>query len=264
MCLKTHGSAKIVGLFKKYNDWLTALHCHVGSGGCGLKLLVQGVKRICDLASLIRKQGCNITHIDIGGGVPLLYECRRKHLHFRSTHRILRTEVPDLFLHDHKIVTEFGRRVRSTTGVCVSKVAATKISGDSKIAIIHIGADCFLRTAYMPGSWDHRVSAWTDTKRNSKTETWSIAGHLCFSGDFVARNIPLPPLSRNDFVVIHDTGAYTLGMWSRYNSRRSPAVWGISEDAVVLLRRRESISDVSRFWDYCINMFLFISFNVDT
>ena len=152
-------------------------------------------------------------------------------------------------------MTEFGRRIHSTTGVCVSKVAATKISGDLKIAIIHIGADCFLRTAYMPGSWDHRVSAWrrtADTKRNVKTETWSIAGPLCFSGDFVARNIPLPPLSRNDFVVIHDTGAYTLGMWSRYNSRRSPAVWGISEDdssSVVLLRRRESISDVGRFWD---------------
>eukprot|EP00938_MAST-03A_sp_MAST-3A-sp1_P003023 g3023.t1 len=258
VCLKTHGSDKIVSLFKKYNGWLTALHCHVGSGGCGLKLLVRGVKRICHLASLIRKQGCDITHIDIGGGVPLLYECPDKAPTFQEYASVLRTEVPDLFLHDHKIVTEFGRRVHSTTGVCVSKVAATKISGDSKIAIIHIGADCFLRTAYMPGSWDHRVSVWTDTKRNSniikknsKTEIWSIAGPLCFSGDFVARNISLPPISRNDVVVIHDTGAYTLGMWSRYNSRRSPAVWGISEDdsSVVLLRHRESISDVSRFWD---------------
>jgi len=263
VCLHTHGEDKIVSLFKKYNKWLTALHVHVGSGGCGLKLLVKGVKQICELASRIRKahKECRITHIDIGGGVPLLYECPDKAPTFEEYASILRKEVPylmDVRRHGHKIVTEFGRRVHATTGVCVSRIAATKKSGDTKIAIIHIGADCFLRTAYMPGKWDHRISVFKEEEQEEeekvkkRQEYWSVAGPLCFSGDFIARNrLISSPVQRNDFIVIHDTGAYTLSMWSRYNSRRSPVVWGINDNdsSVVVLRQRESISDVCRFWD---------------
>lgn len=38
----------------------------------------------------------------------------------------------------------------------------------------------------------------------------------------------LPEIRAGDFIVAHDTGAYCMAMWSRFNSRLSPPVMGFS------------------------------------
>ena len=43
-----------------------------------------------------------------------------------------------------------------------------------------------------------------------------IAGPLCFQGDYVTKNQILPKIDPNDLVILHDTGAYTHGLYSRY------------------------------------------------
>lgn len=39
-----------------------------------------------------------------------------------------------------------------------------------------------------------------------------------------------------------------MSMWSRYNSRPMPAVLGLSRGRLEVLRPRESVADVLRFW----------------
>ena len=39
--------------------WLTAVHCHVGSQGCDVELLVRGAKSVLDLAKAINDVGCH-------------------------------------------------------------------------------------------------------------------------------------------------------------------------------------------------------------
>eukprot|EP00939_MAST-03C_sp_MAST-3C-sp1_P000573 g573.t1 len=259
VCLREHGEKAIVDVFERHNSWLTALHVHVGSGGCRLELLTRGVQTICSLAASIRKRGCKITHIDIGGGIPLDLSNPTKAPSFVEYASVLRKTCPDLFDETlgHRIVTEFGRRVHSTTAHAVSRVASTKKSGGKNIAILHFGADLCLRTAYMPGVWDHRLSVLDGETFKPKTimmapvSNWDVAGPLCFSGDFIARDRKLPSMREGDLVVIHDVGAYTLSMWSRYNSRRSPAVFGYDGlGTCQLLRKRETVRDIKRFWSY--------------
>jgi hypothetical protein len=64
--------------------------------------------------------------------------------------------------------------------------------------------------------------------------------------------VELPPVAPGDFVVIHDAGAYTLSMWSRYNSRQAPPVYGYSvlggKVDLRLLKRAETVEDVLSFW----------------
>jgi diaminopimelate decarboxylase len=81
-------------------------------------------------------------------------------------------------------------------------------------------------------------------------EPWDVAGPLCFTGDLLARERQLPHMTPGDHVVVHDAGAYTLAMWSRYNSRRAPAVYGYEGDppAIKLLKPAESLDDLLRFW----------------
>ena len=135
----------------------------------------------------------------------------------------------------------------------MSRVEYTKVSHGRRIAVTHLGADMFPRTAYLPDTWHHEVSVSdaSGAPKSGQVVGQDVAGPLCFSGDLIARDRALPPIEVGDLVVIHDVGAYTLSMWSRYNSRLSPPVYGWMEDSkeLVPLRRAETIEDVVRFWD---------------
>ncbi|MFV8749785.1 diaminopimelate decarboxylase [Nannocystaceae bacterium ST9] len=246
VCLRTSSDA-VVEAFSRHS-WLTGLHVHVGSAGCSLAQLVAGAKAIVQLAESLDSR---IETLDIGGGMPVDLEDPRRTPSFREYADRLRTEVPTLFDGRHQIITEMGRRVHADTTVAVSRVEATKQSGGRNIALIHLGADLLLRAAYMPGVWEHRIRVLDrhGTPRTGPLEPWDIAGPLCFSGDLIARARPLPAIEPGDLLVVHDVGAYTLSMWSRYNSRASPAVWAHDDPGPRRLRARESLEDVLRFWD---------------
>jgi diaminopimelate decarboxylase len=55
--------------------WLTGLHMHVGSQGCGLPLFTHGAKILMDLRAIINA-ACGreqVVRVDIGGGLPVAY-----------------------------------------------------------------------------------------------------------------------------------------------------------------------------------------------
>ena len=136
-------------------------------------------------------------------------------------------------------------------GWVASRVEATRSGLTENTAVIHVGADLFLRTAYRPDEWYHavRVHDATGAPKDGPIEPWSLAGPLCFAADYVAVGRALPPIEPGDLVVIEDAGAYTLSMWSKYNSRQAPAVYGYRADGdFEVLKPRETIEDVVRFW----------------
>lgn len=118
-------------------------------------------------------------------------------------------------------------------------------------AMIHAGADLFLRECLNPKSWPHEYSVFDKTghvKTGTDDNPYNLAGPLCFSGDILARNVPLPSVEEGDFLVIHDTGGYTFSMWSRYNSRQTPRILGYHGESFEILRERETFDALERFW----------------
>ena len=121
--------------------------------------------------------------------------------------------------------------------------------------VVHVGADLFLRTSYCPGKFSHRLSVHSrkGTPLGGPLKTTDVAGPLCFQGDYVARGVKLPRVGPGDLLVLRDTGANTLSLFSRHCSRRSPSVYGFTRDedgkvCVRLVKEKESIRDVARFW----------------
>src|SRR5690606_30720571 len=104
--------------------------------------------------------------------------------------------------------------------------------------------------ALQPALWFHEI-ALLDARgvpKRGETSPATVAGPLCFSGDLIARDRPLPAAEPGDWLVIRDTGAYTLGMWSRHCSRGIPRVIGVDRGDLRVLRERETPGDVVAFW----------------
>jgi diaminopimelate decarboxylase len=233
------------------HPWIRGLHVHTGSQGCSLDLLAGSVGAVANLAEELGPG--RVDTIDIGGGLPVAYRAGETAPSFEEYAERLRREVPALFGGGYRIVTEFGRSLVAPCGVIASRVEYTKTAAGSRIAVIHAGADLLLRSAYLPDVWWHEITVHHPSgapKAGAPVEQ-DIAGPLCFSGDYVGRCRRLPPIEPGDLVVIHDAAAYTLAMWSRYNSRPAPAVYGYvpePEPAFECLKPSEKEEEIVRFW----------------
>lgn len=239
--------AAIVAAFDRW-PWLDGLHVHVGSQGVPLEVLVDGVARVVALADRLAARGRAPAVLDIGGGLPARYRPDDRPPTFAAYAAALCAAAPSVLAGPWRVITEFGRAIAAPAGVVVSRVEYAR----DGLAILHVGADLFVRTAYRPEQWHHEIAVFAadGTPKGGPAAPWTVAGPLCFSGDVLARDRSLPPIAEGDVVVVADAGAYTLSMWSRYNSRRAPAVWGYRGDPprFELLKPREPLADVLRFW----------------
>ena len=238
--------------------WLQGVHLHIGSQSCPVDLLVRGagivVGFVLEANRQLRSPGApnRIQTIDIGGGLPVAYRKREQIPDVAEYGRRLATTCPDLVSGEFQLITEFGRYVHAPAGWAASRVEYVKQSSAGNTIMIHLGADMFLRRCYRPEDWFHEISVVNGAGIPKKGETlpYTVAGPLCFSGDTIARNIPLPAVEPGDYIIIHDAGAYTLSMWSRYNSREIPRVIGYEQNgkAFTVLKERERPEDLYEFW----------------
>src|SRR5439155_6181661 len=73
-----------------------------------------------------------------------------------------------------------------------------------------------------------------------------IVGPVCESGDFLAKDRRLPPVSRGDLLATFSAGAYGMAMSANYNSRLRAAEVLVDGDRHRLVRRRETYADLVR------------------
>lgn len=240
-------------------DWLTAIHFHIGSQGCSLEMLLDGARTLDTFVAQInetiegRRYGTKIKYVDLGGGLPVVYKADDISITMSEYVGELRANCPTIFAGDIRLLTEFGRYVHANSGWTASRIEYIKEEPASNTIMVHVGADMFLRKCYRPDDWHHDILVFDNlgrAKSNKTTKRYTVAGPLCFSGDILARDILLPQVEPTDLLVIRDTGAYTLSMWSRHTSRQMPKVLGYlpGSNRFETLKSRESIQDVLDFW----------------
>jgi diaminopimelate decarboxylase len=249
---------KILQCYLQYT-WLQGIHVHIGSQGCPVPLLITGIRRVLNLCIEVNEQlqqqsaPNRILNFDIGGGLPVSYHPGQEPVTMQQFAGMLRSNCPELFGGSYRIITEYGRYIHANAGWVASKVEYVKREPGYNIIITHVGADLFLRKCYNPADWHHHITV-TDKHGRVKTgidaTKYTVAGPLCFAGDVLATDLELPVVEEGDFLVLHDAGAYTLSMWSRYNSRQMPVVVGYRETGndFEILRRRETPDDLLEFW----------------
>ncbi len=223
--------------------FLTGLHVHTGSQGCGLDLLSAAGRATAEVAAEL-----DLDWLDVGGGLPVRYtdadpepptvEAWAEALRGTSAWGRLR------------VLTELGRALHAGCGIAVSRIEAVKTLDDQPLLTVHVGADLLLRRVYAGADWDHEFVVLDPDghPRAGPGRPTTVGGPLCFAGDLIARDRLLPPAEPGDLLLVRDVGAYTLSMWSRHCSRGLPPVWGLREAGLVPLYAGEAPRDVVRFW----------------
>lgn len=78
------------------------------------------------------------------------------------------------------------------------------------------------------------------------TNTFSIAGKCCESGDMLIWDLPLPKANHEDILAVFCTGAYGYSMANNYNRIPRPAVVFVENGEAVEVIERESYPDLVR------------------
>jgi diaminopimelate decarboxylase len=99
-----------------------------------------------------------------------------------------------------------------------------------------------------PQLYDARYTALSALRADEPaTETVSVAGLHCESGDVLIDDVALPPPRVGDLIVVPATGAYTLAMSSNYNATPRPAAVLVGDGTSRVIRRRETVDDLLSF-----------------
>ncbi|MEE1749203.1 MULTISPECIES: type III PLP-dependent enzyme domain-containing protein [unclassified Streptomyces] len=242
----------VIEAFERH-PWLNRLHAHVGSQGCPLPLIAEGISAAYELAERINAHlgHARITGIDIGGGLPVNFADEDDRPTYADHVAGLRAAAPGLFDGRYTLVTEFGRSLLAKSGTIGTVVEYTKSAGGRRIAVTHAGAQVATRTVFMPGSWPLRVGVLDASGRpkHGPAEVVDIAGPCCFAGDLTATAAELPAIEPGDVVALYDTGAYYFSSHFSYNSLPRPAVYGYRTGAdgqvrFALVREAQSVREV--------------------
>ena len=75
-------------------------------------------------------------------------------------------------------------------------------------------------------------------------EPCDVVGPICESGDFLARERPLPPVARGDLLCVFTAGAYGMVMSSNYNAVPRPPEVLVDGKKATVIRRRETYDDL--------------------
>jgi len=216
------------------NCFLNGLMLHVGSTGMSVDTMTEGIAVVNDLANevdAIFGGEARIQYIDIGGGLHANTDSDELSVSFDGYVEAIKTRCPDFLLHpDRTIVTEFGKALVLKAACVVSRVE-DKLDAppDPQLpvtAIVHAGADLFMRPAYVPSMQEHRIELLNAQGQlvpkpaNSCSRPVTIAGPLCHSTDFLAKGrTDLAEPRVGDFMLLLDCGGNTLSTFGKHCSR---------------------------------------------
>ena len=139
------------------------------------------------------------------------------------------------------VALEPGRALVGQAGLTLYRVRAVKRLDDVTWAAVDGGMSDNPR----PQLYGARYTAISAARADEPaTETVSVAGLHCESGDVLIDDVSLPPPRADDLLAVPVTGAYTLAMSSTYNATPRPAAVLVRDGVVRLIRRRETLDDL--------------------
>ncbi len=237
-------TAKRMYIYAKKSEHLNpvGIHFHIGSQLTELAPITEACGIVADLVRSLDAIGIEIKFFDIGGGLGVVYDNETTIIPADYARAII-SQIKGL---DVTIISEPGRYMMANSGIFLTSVLYEKVNGDKRFVIVDGAMNDLIR----PSLYDayHKIEA---VQKEGEKSPADVVGPVCESGDFLGKNVALPPLDHHDILVVHSAGAYGFTMSSNYNTRGRAAEVAILDGKDYLIRERETFEDQVRLEESC-------------
>jgi diaminopimelate decarboxylase len=232
------------------NIRLRGLQMHIGSQLTDVAPFRKAVEKVAPLVErLSRKHGFDF--FSIGGGIGIVYQdalasgnaawwSGAKAKGILTPAAYAAELVPLLRPLGLKILLEPGRFLTGNSGALVTRVEYIKRTGKKNFVIVDAAMNDLIRPAF----YDSYHEIVPLTRKTGATISSDVVGPICESGDYFAKDRPLPKVGEGDHLALLSAGAYGSVMGSNYNSRGLAAEVLVKGRKSAVVRRRQELSEV--------------------
>jgi diaminopimelate decarboxylase len=236
---------------------VVGLHMHLGSPILKADPYRMGAEKGVGLIKQFRAQGHDIKYLNMGGGFGINY---RKDEAKPAT-AFAEAIMPALKESGCQLILEPGRFIVGNAAILLSQVLFTKSTGGKHYIIQDAAMNDLIRpTLYgsFHRAWPVKPAADVPVRPDVNGDPddpspfrdmpncfkQDVVGPVCESGDYLAKDRPLPAMKRGDLLAVFSAGAYGMAMASNYNSRVRAAEVLVTGRTHRLIRRRETFADL--------------------
>ncbi|SBO42895.1 diaminopimelate decarboxylase [Cyanobium sp. NIES-981] len=228
---------------------LTGLHAHIGSQIFELQPHRDLAGVMADVLKLARSLGHPVSDLNVGGGLGIRYVASDDppsiELWVRTVAEAVARACRERDLELPRLLCEPGRSLVATAGVTLYTVGSRKPIPGLRT---YLAVDGGMSDNPRPITYQSLYTAvLADRPGAEATETVTVAGKHCESGDVLLHDIALPPATSGDLLVVFATGAYNASMASNYNRIPRPAAVLVHDGLADLVQRREQPEDLLRY-----------------
>ncbi len=225
------------------------LHFHIGSQIAETEPYQQSIEFILNFAAEMKqKRGFELKELSVGGGYAIQYTVDAPvppiSVYAEALTSSIISQCRKLKLALPRLIIEPGRSIVGQAGVALYTAGVVKdIPGVRRYVSVDGGMADNIRPALYGAILEAVVA---NKMRAEDTDKVTIAGKFCESGDILIRDIMLPPVVAGDIIAVPSSGAYCLTEAMNYNASFKPAIIMVKEGKARLIRRRETLEDLTR------------------
>ncbi len=232
------------------NLQLRGLQMHIGSQLTSVQPFEQAVKKVLPLVKRLKERH-GLEFFSIGGGLGIIYLAAlesgpagwwqsaraKKILTPASYAAALAPLLKPLGL---RILIEPGRFISGNAGILVTRVEYVKQTGKKNFLIVDAAMNDLIRPAF----YDAYHEIVPLRRRNGERIASDVVGPICESGDFFARDRPLPRAGEGDYLALLSAGAYGFVMASNYNTRSLATEVLVKGKQAAVVRERQPVREI--------------------
>jgi diaminopimelate decarboxylase len=194
---------------------VSGVDIHIGSQITDLEPFDQAFARAADFVQILRADGHQIEHVDLGGGLGIPYRPGDdpKSYHPDRYAEVVRRRTNALGC---KLIFEPGRLIVGNAGILVTQVIYVKRGAAKEFIVVDAGMNDLIRpTLY------EAYQGIQPVRQNPSAQaiTADVVGPVCETGDYLALDRIIAEPKPGDLLAIMSVGAYGAVQAGTYNSR---------------------------------------------
>src|SRR5438874_4945988 len=235
---------------------LRGLQMHIGSQLTEVKPFELAVRKVVPLVESLAAR-YRFEFFSIGGGLGIVYQPaldsgqadwwrhpRAKKI--LTPAQYAATLAPLLQPLKLRILIEPGRFISGNAGILVARVEYVKRTGRKNFVIVDAAMNDLIRPAFYDSYHEIVPVSRNGAARSNGRGLLSsdVVGPICESGDFFAKNRPLPKVGEGDYFALMSAGAYGFVMASNYNTRALAAEALVHGNRFAVVRERQPLPEI--------------------